>query len=176
MLRKKSKRYAGALFSLARDRHVEDRIYESLQVVSDLYDRDPFFRAFFYTTKAEPGEKVRILSQALGDRVQRVVLEFLGLLAEKREHKLLRPTISSFDALYRSRIDVVSVTTITSVPLGKAEVDEIHRRLETALAKRVDMATSVDPDLIGGVRLRIGNTVLDGSVETRLEKMKQSLL
>ena len=176
MPRKKAKDYAGALFAVARKNDIVDPIKESLNLVLYLHEKDMDFRVFFYTTKVEPSEKVNVFSSSLGDYLHTAVIGFLGLLAERKEQELLREVVNAFDVLYRRQMNVVSVTAITSIALEKGEYEQIHRRLKRSLDKRVDMETHVDPRLIGGLKLRIGNTFVDGSIATQLEKMKQSLL
>lgn len=176
MPRKRPRQFATALFDLAKKHDCVDQVNESLQFVASLYKDDRSFRLFFFTTKVQPREKVEVLASILGERVHRIVLEFLGLLAERKEHELLKETASAFDLLYRDRMNMVRVTAITSVPMGEQEYGTIYRKLESLLARRIQMNTDIDPRLIGGVKLRIGNVFLDGSVATQLEKMKQSLL
>jgi len=176
MLRKKSKQYATALYSVAKKHNIVNDVYESLKFLLSLYEEDLSFRLFFYSVKVLPDEKVTILSSILGDRVHRIVLEFLGLLAERKEHELFRASVSAFDLIYRREMNVVLVTAITAIPLEEIELREISKKLELLLEKHVEIKTQIDQQLIGGLKLRIGNTFLDGSIATQLEKMKQSLL
>lgn len=176
MLKKKPRQYATALYNLATKHDVVEEVYGSLKFVASLYEDNASFRLFFHTMKVEPREKVRILSSLLGDRVHRTVVEFLGLLAERKEHGYLRPAASAFEKVYRVRMNVISVTAFTAITLEKKEYGEICRKLETSLNKRVEMKAEVDPKLIGGLKLRLGNTFVDGSVTTQLDKMRESLL
>ncbi|MFQ6616452.1 MAG: ATP synthase F1 subunit delta [Fidelibacterota bacterium] len=176
MPRRKSIRYARALLALAERLDAVDAVNHSLQILSDLFDKDSTFRLLFFTRKIEPSGKVEILSSVLGDRVHPIALEFLAILEEKREYDLLKSTSVRYERLHRQRTDRVFVTTVTSLALKEEEYDRIRLRLETSLKKRVDLKKEVDPQLIGGVKLRIGNTFLDGSVSNRLERLKDSLL
>jgi len=176
MLRKKPKQYAAALFALAKKHDIFDELHESLKYLSTLYEENSLFRLFFYSVKVLPEKKVSILASILGDRVHRIGLEFLGILAEKKEHELLRATVSAFVRLYQSQMKVEAVTATTATPLEEAGYRQVLQKLEVLFGKQVEMKIDIDPRLIGGVKLRIGNTLLDGSIVRQIEKMKQSLL
>lgn len=176
MPRRKSTRYARALIDLAERYGALEEVNSSLKILSDLHEADRAFRLLFFTRRIEPSKKVEILSSVMGDRVHPIALEFLALLGEKRDHELLAPTAARYEVLFRRRTNRAFVTAVTSVPLGDEAYGEIHRRLESSLRKWIDLEKEVDPRLIGGIKLRIGNTLLDGSVSTRLEKLKGSLL
>ncbi|MFQ6675827.1 MAG: ATP synthase F1 subunit delta, partial [Fidelibacterota bacterium] len=88
----------------------------------------------------------------------------------------LKTTAAAYEELYRKRTNRVLVTAVTSVSLEEKEYEEIRRRLESSLNKGIDMKTKVDSRLIGGIKLRIGNTFLDGSVSNRLERLRDSLV
>jgi len=176
MLKKKSRQYATALYTLAGKYGLTGEFHKSLKILVSLNSENPIFRRFFFSVKVSPQEKVSLLGSILGDDVHRLVLEFLGLLAEKKEQELLRDTFVSYDLQYKTEKKVVSVMATTALPLEEVEIKQIYQRLEEILEKHVDMKTEVDPLLLGGLKLRIGNVLLDSSVTTQLEKMKQSLL
>ncbi|MEE9167356.1 MAG: ATP synthase F1 subunit delta [Candidatus Neomarinimicrobiota bacterium] len=173
---KKPRQFAAALYTLASKHGVEEEVRVSLKFVSSVYEGESFFRLFFFTTKVPPAEKVRILSSILGIQVHGIVLEFLGLLAERKEQEYLTSTASSFNTLYMDRMNVVFVTAFTAIPLDEDEYKQIYDRLEKSMEKEIRMKAKVDPQLLGGLKLRIGNTFLDGSVAKSLEKMGKSLL
>lgn len=164
MPRRKSTRYARVLFDMAEREDAVEAVNRSLQILSDLVEKEPAFRLLFFTRKIETSGKVEILSSVLGDEIHRIALEFMGILGEKREYDLLKTTSVRYEALFNEKTNRVLVTTVTSEELEDTEYDEIHQRLERSLDKRVDLRKEVDPQLLGGVKLRIGNTFLDGSV------------
>ena len=176
MLNKKPGQYGSALFALAKKSDLIDEFHSSLQFMASLFKTSSPFRLFFYTTRVSPEEKVALLRSIVGDRVHGSIVEFVGLLSEKKEQELLQATASAYDLHYKTEMNVVSVTATTAFPLNEVENGKIYQKLELFMKKRVDMKTEVDPQLIGGIKLRIGNTFLDGSIVSQLEKMKQSLL
>ncbi|MFQ6676353.1 MAG: F0F1 ATP synthase subunit delta, partial [Fidelibacterota bacterium] len=82
---RKSRRYARALLMVAEQHRALEGVNGSLQILSDLYQRDPSFRLLFFTRKIETSRKLDLLSSVLGEQVHAVALEFLGILDEKRE-------------------------------------------------------------------------------------------
>ncbi len=173
---KRARQYAQALFNVARETDSILPVRDSLLLVAYLLKKDAVFKVFFQTTRIKPSEKVAILYKILQDSCHVIVAEFFGLLAERKEWKLFAPTVRAYQQIQRTTLDVLIVTTFTASELDKAVVSDIETALKKRLDKPVDLSTVVEPELLGGMKLRIGNLYVDGSLQTRLKRLRHDML
>ncbi len=173
---KKARQYAQALFNLARQTDSIIAVRESLSIVAHLLKKDAIFRVFFYSAKMQPVDKAAILNHVLRDNSQPIVAEFFRLLAERKEWKLFIPTLRAYQQIQRSAEDVIAITAYAANELEASSIREIEESLVERLRKPVDLSTIVEPKLLGGLKLRIGNLFVDGSLETRLKQLRHNLL
>lgn len=177
--RTSARRYAEALFQLAeRDGQVEpwleqlDRAAEMIGRASPGVLENP---AIPYATREEA------LSGALVDASPQVRNLVLLLLKRGRTEQLVR-VAAEFRRLHQRRSGIVTATITSAAPLEPREVDEIRSRLEGTSGARVELTQApngdpflVDPALLGGLVVRIGDRLMDGSVRGRLERLRQRL-
>lgn len=172
---KRARQYAQALFNVARQTDSILAVRDSLLLIAYLLKKDAMFKVFFQTAKIKPSNKVEILYSILQDHCHPIVAEFFGLLSERKEWKLFLPTLRAYQAIQRATLDVVTVTAYAAGELEQAVVNNIEQTIKSRLDKPVDMSTVIEPDLLGGLKLRIGNLYVDGSLQTRLERLHQEL-
>ncbi len=173
---KRARQYAQALFNVARHTDGILAVRDSMLVIAYLLKKDALFKVFFQTTKIEPVVKVEILYSILQDHCHAITAEFFALLSERKEWKQFVPTLRAYQTIQRATLDVVTVTAAIASELDSVVVNDIEKVLETRLAKPVDFSTVIEPDLLGGLKLRIGNLFVDGSIATRLKRLRHDLL
>lgn len=168
--------YADTLLELA-DRHEgASRWMEMLAEVAGLYTSAPAFKAFLDTPRVSEDDKVRVLREAFGDRYPEMFVRFVLVVLAKRRQSML-PAIESAarDLLYERTGRLHASVTLTS-EADQEFRDEIERELSRVLERDVDADFHTDPRLIGGMVVRVGDRVLDGSVRRRLQNLRRSLL
>lgn len=173
---RKAKRYAAALMSVAMETDAIDGVHNSMQMVSRLLRKDPTFRSFFQTRRIPAHEKSAILERVAAEAVHPVVSEFFGVLAAAREQHLFHQTAHSLDLLRQQELNLVSITaTFPEEPSGE-ENERVAGALSKITDRRVEFASTMDTEMMGGIRLRIGNDFLDGSISGNLERLKRQLI
>ena len=173
---RKAKKYGEALFNAAKQIEAVEEVYQSLCFFINLLKRDAFFRAFFNTRRIESDQKGTIVGKVLGSNSHPLVSTLFGILSEKREYDLMS-AIQRWVASRRQReLNLLMVTAYTAEELAKDEIGNITKVLESSMAKRVDISTEIDESLIGGIKLRMGNFFLDGTIHGQLERMKTGLI
>jgi len=173
---RKAKKYGEALFNAARKMGAVEEVCQSLFLVNQLLKRDASFRAFFNTRRIESDQKGTIVGKVLGSNSHPLVSTLFGILSEKREYDLMS-AIQRWVASRRQReLNLLMVTAYTAKKLEKDEIGYITKVLESSMAKRVEISTEIDESLIGGIKLRMDNFFLDGSLHGQLEKMKTGLI
>jgi F-type H+-transporting ATPase subunit delta len=168
--------YAKALFDIGIEEQAVGRVYDDLHAVQEAIDGlDPQLRAFFLMPQVRRDDKRRIFKLAFEGKVGRPVLGLLLLLVQKRREPLLDNVVEEFDH-YRDRHEnrmQASVTTARKLDADLAE--SLRVALERQTRKTVVLTERVDPEVLGGIRVTLGDSVLDGTVRRSLHDMRRSL-
>lgn len=169
-------RYARALFDVALKESDPVQIERDLAALAGLMSSNAELHAAL-TNPAVPASAKRRIAEALGTRLSAAPpTRKLFLLLADRDRLGIVPDLL---AIYRERLmehqQVVRAEVTTAAPLTPERASQIEEKLAVLTGRKVDMKTSVDPSIIGGVVTRIGSTVYDGSLATRLAKLKEKL-
>lgn len=171
-----ARNYADALFAIAdREGRLED-YGRALDEVARLLDESPEVRLFLETPRIDAGRKKRVMRDAFEGRVPAHVLHFLLLVVDKRRQQLLRGMARAYRDLVDERMGRTHVDVSVARPMDDEETSEVARRLSTILGTQAVPHVRVDPGLIGGIVFRSGDTIFDGSVRRRLQRMRRQLL
>ena len=174
-----ARNYAETLHTLAVRHGGEEAVDEyarALDDVAELLRREPRVRRFLETPRIGLDAKRRAVHDAFGGRVPEYFLRFILVVLEKRRQGLLPDIAAAFhDLVDVSRNRVRAQVTLPGAPSPELE-REIAARLEEKLGRTVIASYRVDPDLLGGAVIRVGDRTLDGSVRRRLGDLRRALL
>ena len=166
--------YARALFEAARDDGVLDRAHDELGEFADALDEDRNLQVFLFSPYFSSEEKRDGIRRIVSDADERV-LNFLELLAERHRMPVLFRIRRVFDELWTEENKLLPVTVTSATELDTGLVDEIGKRIEEQTGRQVDLSSNVDPDVLGGLMVRVGNMVLDATVRNRLEQLRKQV-
>lgn len=169
-------RYAKALFQAALDAGVEDEVFEDVQSLLGLVAKVPRLREFLLSPQVSTNEKHALVRKAFEGRVHKLLVDFLLLLIDKKRIVFVLDIAEAFCDVYRKHKGMVAVKAITAVALDEEQRRRLLRILEVRTHKVVSLTQVVDADILGGMILTIDDTVLDGSVRHRLERLRRRLL
>lgn len=170
-------RYARALFDVALQEQLLDQVATDLARVAELVASNEELRRTF-GNPALPIHLKRKLVQALTDRlvIAKPLAKVLGLMADRDRLGNIASFRAAFTEHLNAHRNIVLADIQTAEPMEPAQAAEWQKRLSTATGRQVNVTTSVDPSLLGGVRARIGSTVYDGSLVTQLARLRDSLV
>jgi F-type H+-transporting ATPase subunit delta len=170
-------RYAKALFDLAEDRQRLDPLRADLRTLDALLNSSPELRKFLENRMISPTRRLEILGELFGKQGQAepLLTTFLLFLEEKRRLSLLPTILAEFEARYEKSRSILRVRVTSARPLAEAQLQSIQQRLAARHHQQIIAETAVDPDLIGGFQIQIGDEVLDCSIETQLQKLNRKL-
>jgi F-type H+-transporting ATPase subunit delta len=167
--------YAEAVYAIARERSSVDATAGELEEVLELIRGNADIERFLATPVLEPSVKIRHLRDALAGRVSDLVSDFLCLLVEKRRAQALPAIVEALRALADAHAGRARVSVRTAAPLP----DSLRSRLEALLAdtleKRIVLEAALEPALMGGAVVTIGDKVYDGSIRTRLARFRKQI-
>ncbi len=166
--------YAQALLGATEQRRVSESVVAELHsLIEDVLARFPDLELALSSPRISPAEKAGLLDRVFEGRMSRELLDFLKVLGRRGRLDCLRPirraARSELNRL-RHRVDV-QIT--TAAPLSGELQQRIRQRLETLLHREVDLQCRENPGVLGGLVVRVGDTVYDGSVLNQLSRMKQ---
>jgi F-type H+-transporting ATPase subunit delta len=171
-----ARNYAEALFELA-ERHEGLEVYGAgIDTVSRLLDENPKFRLFLETPRIDAEDKKTVVRKVFADELPRHLVSFLLVTIDKRRQRLLRSIAREFRALVDEHHGRVHVEVTVARSLDEEATRTIGRRLSEILGKTAIPHIRVDEDILGGMIARAGDTIYDGSLRRRLDRMRRRLL
>ena len=166
--------YARALFEVAKDGAVLDRVHQELDEFADALETDRNLQVFLFSPYFSSEEKKDGVKRIVSDADERLV-NFLELLAERHRMPALFRIRRTFDGLWAEENKLLPVTVTAAVELDDELVQSIGERIQEQTGRRVDLSSKVDPDVLGGLQVRVGNMVLDATVRNRLEHLRKQV-
>jgi ATP synthase F1 delta subunit len=166
--------YAEALFDVAREKGKLDAIREQLAQFADALDSDRELQVFFFSPYFSSAEKSEGLGRALSGAEPELV-NFLELLIEKHRMPAAFRIRREFEEMWKRENRRIDVTVTSAVELDPEVVGKIGEEIERQTGQKVELASRVDDEILGGIVLQVGNMVLDASIRSRLEKLRKSV-
>ena len=169
--------YAAALLELTEEQGVTDAVRDQARDLAELIDGDADLRHVLESPALSAEQRQGILEKALGGRVHDTLLKLVLVMNRKGRAGRIAAMCRAFDRLVDQHRGVVEVKAEVAQPLDDAAAGQLREQISAALGGRtVQLHTHVNPDLIGGLRLQIGDKLIDGSVVSRLNKMRSELV
>jgi len=168
-------KYAGAVFAVAEGSGQLSDVSQHLNALLTAYKTSPDLRLLLQSRRIPLEDKSEILKVVLEDVLSEFGFELLLQLLNDGQTQLLEEIIKRVLFLIDNKSGATKVTVTTSSLLNENEFDELVTGIEKKLEKKIEMESVVDTKIIAGVKFRIGNTIIDGSIATRLQKLEYSL-
>lgn len=170
-------RYAKSLFGLAEEKGLLEKTQTDMAMIQEITSGSRELRLLLQSPIVNGSKKGQILKEIFGSHYQsELVSMFVDLISRKGRERYLPQIADAFIKLYDESKGIVRGTLTSSVPLSTEQADEIRQMLEKKMGKTFVIEEEVNPELIGGFTLKIGDDLYDGSVASSLRKLKKSLL
>ena len=170
-----AKMYGGSLYDLAAEEGLETRILGELDEVQQLLKQNPDYLRLLSTPSIPKKERCGLLDEALRGQVHLYVLNFLKILCEKGTLRELSGCARAYRIRYNQAHGILEATAISAIPLTDPQRMALHAKLESLTGKTIDLKTKVDAKVLGGIRLDIEGTELDGTVQNRLASLRRDI-
>ena len=166
--------YANALFEVAQEHDVIDDVRDQLGQFADELDQNRDLQIFLFSPYFSSQEKKDGIRKIVEDADERF-LNFLELLAERHRMPAIFRIRRAYDALWREENKLLPVTVTSAIELDEGLVEGLGKKIEEQTGKKVELTSKVDPDVLGGLVLQVGNMVLDASIRNRLEQLRKQV-
>ena len=170
-----AKMYGGSLYDLAAEEGLETRILGELDEVQQLLRQNPDYLRLLSTPSIPKKERCGLLDEALRGQVHLYVLNFLKILCEKGTLRELSGCARAYRLRYNQAHGILEATATSAVPMTAQQTQALHAKLEKLTGKTIDLKTKVDPGVLGGIRLDMEGTELDGTVQNRLAALRRDI-
>lgn len=170
-----ARRYAGALYEEARDTGVLEAVDEDVRMLRESVESVGKLSRFFTSPVIPQEKKDDVLQSLLGDRVEDLLLRFLRLLIRKDRETMTKEILDEYQALRDEHQGIVDAHVTVARSLSDEDREAVTEALESKTGKSVRLHVEEDPELIGGIVIRVGDRVFDGSVRNKLSNLHSQL-
>jgi F-type H+-transporting ATPase subunit delta len=167
--------YAQALINEAQKQNALDEITDDIRGIGGLLRTNDSFRAFAQALAIGEDERLVSLENIFAGRIHELTLNTLRALSRRDRLVFIQGFVDGFEAILKRMAGVVDAALVTAVELRPDAVQRVREALGRSLAKTVDLHMTIDPALVGGITLTIGDTLIDGSVATQLHSLEKQL-
>ena len=172
-----ARRYAKALVNLAENEKDLDNTGKHLNSITEVYKENLELRQVLSDTKVSSGVKLEILKDVLSKiKVSKLVDTFSRYLLAKRRIDFLPDIERAFNLLLQEKLGRIEANVTTASELPKDTVKKLVDAISSYSGKEIEVNVTIDPSIIGGIVTRIGSTVIDGSIQTYLNQIRQSII
>jgi F-type H+-transporting ATPase subunit delta len=166
--------YARSLFEVAKEQGKLDSVREQIGEFADALEQTRELQVFFFSPYFSTTEKQDGLDRAVSG-ADAVIVNFLKLLIENHRMPVIFRVRRAYEVLWEQENKLLPVRVTSAVELDKSTVSQIGDRIAEQTGRKVDLSSEVDPDILGGIVVRVGNSILDASIRNRLEQLRRQV-
>jgi len=167
--------YAESLFRVASAEGVADRVEEDLHDFERMYQQNYELKEFIHNPRVRVEGKKDAMAELLASKMSRILLNHLYLVIDQDRGRMLSRIAEEYYRLANESRAKVTAEVITALPVTDGMLDDLAKELRRITKKDVHLRTRVDESIIGGVIVRVGDKVLDGSIRRKLSQLKKQM-
>lgn len=167
---------SNAFLNFAEKQNNNEQIIKDLLTFNELFKKNNSLKSLVLSKRISIEDKNKILSLSIGSIIHKSVTEFILFLSKDKSIKQLSKIVKSVEMNYKTRQGIIDVEVMSSINLDPKLLNEISTFIKNKHSKKAIINEVIDKKLIAGLKLRIGNTILDGTVSNKLKKLKNNLI
>jgi len=168
-------RYAQALFEVGEETQTTSELYQELKQLVDILNENKDLYNFLKSPLIGREDKKNVMKNIFENQLSKNMNNFLKIVIDKDRMSTIGNIQESYKNLLNDKNNILEGTVITAVALNEKEIKDLEKNLSTKYNKNVTLTNVVDETILGGVLVKLGNEEIDGTVKTRLSKMKKQL-
>lgn len=169
-------RYAQGLFNLAKEKSLVEDILKDCEGILTIYKGNESLQAFLENPKVTKAQKQEIFEKGIKESINQFTYDFIMLLIDKGRIAQLKNSLNQFITLSNIAKGLLDVQVTSASELSPEQKESLKSQLEKATGKTIEIENIIDPLIIGGLIIKIGNNVIDGSLRNQINKIRESLL
>jgi len=170
-----SKTYSEALFEVALESNTIDSLRDELKFVVATFNEYPKLYEIMLTPKVNIDEKKAVFNETFGDKISDELHNFVKILFDKKRGSDIKDIYAAFSDRVDAHNGIVNVIVETVVEVNETQMENLTTKLKAITGKEVRIVNKISPDVLGGMVVRIGDKIIDGSVKRKLEELKDNL-
>lgn len=168
---KAARRYATSLIQVATEYDVVDTIHKDVKFINNTLMGSRELVLFLKSPIVKRDKKENVLEDLFGENINELTFAFMNIMVRKNREDILPEVFKAFEILYNEYKGIINVKVVSAKELTSEQKEDLIKSLEERTKKHVNLILSEDESLIGGLKVRIDDTVIDGSVQHKLEKL-----
>lgn len=169
-------RYAKALFSLAKEKGLLNRLKADIETVAEICVKSPEFILFIESPVVKTSKKIQLFSEIFSGSAHELTLKFLILVTENKRELFIPDICRNFLDLIRKDAGIRTAVITTATQLPAETIEKARRILEREFNWKIELTGKVNPEILGGIILRVEGRQYDASLATQLKKLKTTFL
>jgi len=170
-----AKTYSDALFEVGFEENKLDEFLQELTFVADTFKAYPEFFTIIRSPEINKGEKKEIITEIFRGKLSLEMLNFLKIIIDKNRIFYIEEIKREFERRVNDHKGIIKAVVYTVVPLSDEERGKLKEKLDKITGKNTEIVNKIDKDIVGGVLVRVGDKVIDGTIKARLDELKDSL-
>ncbi len=167
--------YGQALYALALEEGIVEKIREEIVQVNGLFEKEPDYLRLLSAANIPRQERCALVDGAFREKVHPYVLNFLKILTEKGYAKQFSSCLDAYTRQYNTDNHILPVKAVSAVALTAEQITRLEEKISALTGKKAWVENRVDPQCLGGILLDYDGTQVDGSVASRIEKIRKLL-
>ena len=173
-MRDEVNRFSKAMYSIAEKQNEVAIVGGALNLLAQFYRKNGMFRQLLITRRVELAQKIQILQKSFGD-LPKLVFAMLEILVEARQSEILPKLAKQFHQIREEKSGLVNAVAFSAVKLDDSLLEKIEQNLKSRFGENLNFSQKMESKMLGGLKLRIGNTIVDGSISSRMDKLRVAL-
>jgi len=171
-----AKRYARALLNIASEKKLYDPFAQDLSLLNATFELNPDFEVLLSHPRIALDAKKDMLKQAFSGKLSEDVLSLILLLVESNRENIIPDLVKEYIAMANDAQNIVDATVYSTFSLSEAELSKLSAEFGKTIGKTIRLKAVLDPSIVGGLLIRIGDRLYDGSVRGKLSRFRQTLV
>ena len=167
---------SNSFLNFAEKQTNNEQIIKDVLIFNELFKKNSSLKSLILSKRISIEDKNKILSSSIGSIIHKSVIEFVLFLSQDKSIKQLSKIVKSIEINYKTRQGIIDVDVISSINLDLKLINDISAFIKNKYSKKAIINEVIDKKLIAGLKLKIGNTILDGTVSNKLKKLKNNLI
>ncbi len=167
--------YTLVLFDLALEENHLEEIGQELADIAEILDQNPEYKTFLTSPQIAKEDKIQSIDNIFGDKIQKTTKNFIKVLIGNGRAAYLSEVAKEYKKLLRTHLGIVYVEAVTAVPMDEEQKQRLTANLEQKLNQKVELNNLIDKNIIGGMKIRMGEKSMDASVSSRLKSLQAEL-